>query len=295
MRAFKGHKGKVFALAFSPDGQTLASGSADHHVMLWDPTTGERRADFAAHTSGGVLALAFSPDGRTLASGGSDDTVRLWGMPDGNPLATLRADARGTGVWMSLAFSPGGDLLAAGDIGWGDAGSLALWDVATQKRSRHVEFSSGKVWDVAFAPGGDTLAVAVQGQGVTLWDWLADTQRSFQTAAVARSIAWSPDGRLLGAGVASSVELWDVASGERVATRKVHESLVWSVRYTPDGEALLAGSKDGTVSVWDGRTAEPRGSFNWDVGKLNAVAVAPDGMTAAAAGAKRFFVVWDLA
>jgi WD40 repeat protein len=293
MRTFKGHKGKVFSLAFSPDGQTLASGSADHLIKLWDHTTGHERASFTAQAGGGVLELAFSPDGRLLASGSSDTHIRLWEMPAGSAVADLSVPRSGaSGVWKSLAFSPDGSLLAGGDIGWGDSGEVRIWDTSTwQPIARR---GSDKVWDVAFSPDGLVLAVAIEHAGVQLWDWKAGSSRTLATAGVPRSIAWSPDGRTLGAGVASSVELWDVGSGQRIASHKVHEGLVWSVCYTPDGSALLAGSKDGTVSVWDGRTAEPRGSFDWDVGKLNVVAVAPDGMTAAAGGAKRTFVVWDL-
>src|SRR5438270_254588 len=76
----KGQIGPVMSLAFSPDGGTLASGSADETIKLWDVQTGKERATFKGHTTfiGSVWSVAFSPDGETLASGSYDTTIKLW-------------------------------------------------------------------------------------------------------------------------------------------------------------------------------------------------------------------------
>src|SRR5262249_3405559 len=154
MRRFKGHKGKVFSLAFSPDGSTLASGSADHTIKFWEPATTRELASFPAHEASSVLDMAFSPDGRLLASGGVG-YIHLREMPGGRPATYLSGEMHL--VWKSLAFSPDSALLATGDIGWGESGEATLWEV-TRGRAvarRH----EAKVWDVAFAPDGKTLAV----------------------------------------------------------------------------------------------------------------------------------------
>ena len=104
------HTDYVFSVAFSPDGQTLASGSSDKTIRLWDAHTGEPKATLIGHT-GPVRSVAFSPDGSMLASGGYDKTIRLWDTHTGEPKATLTGH---TDRVYSVAFSPDGQFLASG-------------------------------------------------------------------------------------------------------------------------------------------------------------------------------------
>ncbi|HEX6074315.1 MAG TPA: WD40 repeat domain-containing protein, partial [Micromonosporaceae bacterium] len=117
LRLIEGHAGwilrkSVYAVAFSPDGRLLATGSDDRTVRLWDPATGDPIGrPFTGHTDW-VRAVAFSPDGRLLASGGDDKTVRLWDPATGGPIGRPLTGHTGP-VW-AVAFSPDGRLLASG-------------------------------------------------------------------------------------------------------------------------------------------------------------------------------------
>jgi WD40 repeat protein len=132
------------SVAFSPDGQTLATGSNDKTVRLWHVTTARALRAFEGHPDG-VRSVAFSPDGQTLATGSNDQTVRLW---DVATCRALRAFEGHTKEVASVAFSPNGALLASAS----DDGTLRLWDVATA-RCLAIVLPCREGW-AAFTPDG---------------------------------------------------------------------------------------------------------------------------------------------
>jgi Tol biopolymer transport system component len=146
----RGHASDIYAVAFSPDGKTLASGSGDGTVKLWEVATGKERATLKGHTNL-VWAVAFSPDGKTLASANYDRTVKLWEVATGKERATLRGHT--SFVW-SVAFSPDGKTLASGS----SDGSVKLWEVVTARERASLQGRSS-VESVAYSPDGKTLAV----------------------------------------------------------------------------------------------------------------------------------------
>ena len=120
------HSDSVETLAFSPDGKTLASGSADKQILLWDAETAEHRNTLTGHT-GGIRVAAFSPDGTTLVSAGQDYTIRVWDPHIGETLNTLTGN---TGSVSALAFSPDGKTLATNGAGR----TIQLWNTDTYQR-----------------------------------------------------------------------------------------------------------------------------------------------------------------
>ena len=154
----------VVSVAFSPDGRTLASGSWDRTVILWDVSIGQPTRTLKAH-HGGVTSIAFSPDGRTLASGDENHLILLWPVVTDEPARILRGQHH---TILSVAFSPDGRTLASG----GNGRSIFLWDVET-KRTRLLTADRGSVTSVAFSPDGRTLASVViksDDEIIRLWD-----------------------------------------------------------------------------------------------------------------------------
>ena len=289
-----GHTERIPAVAFSPDGTTIASGLRDGTVKLWNVKTGEN-----IHTySGGGNLVVFSPDGKTLAAA-SWNGIRLWEVATRKNIPTFpirgerinalafspdsRVLAWGTGDQVklrehaakslfgfmgqdtivlkghadevrSVAFSPDGKILASGVR----AGTVKLWDTETGTNIDTLEGAGGPV---VFSPDGKMLASSGGVQEIKLWD--LETRTDIMTlrgnASTVFDLAFSPDGTTLVSGEGFGIiKLWDVATGQNIATFKGHTGIVFSVDFSSDGKILASGSQDGTVLLWDPKRAADR-------------------------------------
>ena len=147
----RGHTDWVLSVTFSPDGKTLASGSLDETIRLWDTSTVQHKATLNGHGHD-VSSLVFSPDGKTLASsGGYDGTIRLWDMETGKIKLTLEGHGHDVS---SIAFSPDGKTLASGS--WDEM--IRLWDADTGEHQQTLSGHQGAVYSVNLSPDGKTLA-----------------------------------------------------------------------------------------------------------------------------------------
>jgi WD40 repeat protein len=155
------HRSVENVVAFSPDGKTLATGSDDQAVQLWDVGSRRRLASLKGHT-GGINCLAFSPDRKTLASGSEDRTVRLWDIRARREIATLHGHAANIN---SVAFSPDGKTLATGS----DDGTIKLWGVKLKQEVATLRGHTGPVGSVAFSSDGNTLASGSSDKTIRLW------------------------------------------------------------------------------------------------------------------------------
>ena len=245
------HWAVVRCVAFSPDGKTLASGSHDNTVKLWDPTAGSELRTLKGHTSS-VMCVAFSPAGKTLASGSGDQTVKLWDPATGSELRTLKGH---TGVVISVAFSPDGKTLASGSADH----TVNLWDPAAGSELRTLKGHTDQVYSVALSSDGKTLASASHDNTVKLWDPAVGSElRTLKGHSNhVYSVAFSPDGKTLASGsLDQTVRLWDVATGKEVQPLTGHAGQINSIVFSPDDRRLLTGGNDRTVREWDAITGK---------------------------------------
>ena len=233
------------SVAFSPDGTTLASGSADGMLQLWNVAT-KTKITTLEDSDDVVTSVDFSLDGTTLAAGMGDGTVTLWDVATKTHIATFPEHGRDV---KSVMFSPDGTTLAA----VAEDNTVKLWNVATKTNIANLSGHNHYLTSVAFSPDG-TLASGSADDTVRLWDVATKTHIATLNAySGVGAVAFSPDGTILAAGVsAKGVELWDVATKTKITSLAGHSSWVHSVAFSPNGTIIASGSSgDRTVKLWD--------------------------------------------
>ena len=292
---FTGHTQWINAVAFSPDGKEIASGSGDSTVRLWNVESRSELGEPLTGHTGTVYRVAFSPNGNLLASVGGDGAVRLWNARAGTKVGVLPGHA---GDAYGVAFSPDGKMLAS----CGGDRTVRLWDVATQKQiGAPMTGDTDEVYSVAFSPDGKTLATGSADDSVRLWDVKTRKQIGAPLVSVPGDIdavAFSPDGNLLVAGGSDKVvRIWDVkkhALRDHAAALRGHTDNVYTLAWSPDGRTIATGSIDNSTRLWDVATGKQIGKPLAATGDIDAVTFSPNGRTLADGGDEKVVRLWDL-
>jgi WD40 repeat protein/transcriptional regulator with XRE-family HTH domain len=296
LRELQGHTGsRILAVACSPDGETVLTGSTDRTLKLWDIATGNCQQTLVGHT-GGVRSVTFSPDGKIIASGSIDRTIKLWQTETGHCLQTLTAHQ---GMILDLAFSPDGKHLTTASMDR----TLRVWRVDSGQCIRVLKGHTKPVWAVVYSPEGKMIVSGGDDCAVKFWDaetgqclktWQGNSNAITSVAYPAGSLSTQQTTHWLASGSEDRhIRLWDVQTGQCRHTLVGHKGRVVSLRHSPDGQTLLSGSWDGTAKLWNLATGECLETLYGHSLLIWSVAISPDNRTLATASEDGTIRLWS--
>ncbi|GAX41443.1 protein kinase [Tolypothrix sp. NIES-4075] len=284
-----GHSDEVNSLAFSSDGITLASGSDDKTIKIWNLNNKKEIRTFKGH-SNFVYSVAISPDGQILVSGSKDKTIKIWSLKTGQLINTLNGHKDFVD---SVAISPDGQTIASGSYDH----TIKLWNLKTLQLIRTFEGHSAQVLSVAISPDNQILISGSKDKTIKMWN--LNTGQEIRTIQAhsgdVNAIAISSRGDMFAsASDDKTVKVWDLNTGHEIRTIGIHSADVNAIAFSHDGDKIASGSDDKTVKIWNLMSGELLDTLEVHKSAVYAVAFSPNDKTLVSAGADKTIRIWHV-
>ena len=263
---------KVLSVAWSQDGDLIATAMANSVVRLWDGRTLMPRGVLKKGV-GRVNDVRFSPDGGTIAGCCDDGSVQLWERSTRERREWIKPHDRRI---YSLDYAPDGGVLATA----AEDGTARLWDLKASRPMGSPMRHGRRVFRAAFSPDGATLATACEDRTARLWRVADGTEirRFEQHEAPVNWVTFSADGSMLATACSDgAVRVWSAADGGLVSVMTGPSQQVWKATFTPDGRRVAAVAADGTAQIWDVASGRAMPMLRGHTDQVWGVAFSPDG------------------
>lgn len=297
------HPGGIKALAFSPDGTVIASGSEDRVVRIWDANTGELRHGLEGH-SRPIEALAFTPDGKLIVSSSSDETLRVWEVATGNLSRTIEHRTEGIEKVTSIAFSRDGRrMVTTHGI------TITLWDTSDWTRMRafvaeEPQTSGGATAEAARFDSQDRIISAHEDGTIRIWTTksasplpapYSELAKVIKTADKVESFALSPNEKFLVANNGTeSPGIWDWSRYKPLRRLGEDAGYVHRLVFSPDSQFIATSDIGGDILLWSVATGKLLREFDGGYSSNDFVAFSPDGTKLVSGGENQNIIMWDV-
>lgn len=314
---YRGHNNGVSALAWSSDGNFIAS-SAGNSVHIWEALTGNLIFEHYGHSK--VNAVSFSPDGTRIASAGTEGTLQIWDISSNEKIITLNGplsapnSKQSLPLWTgiigyqqqtsklsteinALAWSPDGTYIAAASS---DA-SIYMWNAAYHGDTPFFTYKKhlDAVQCLSWSPDGKYIASGSSDHTVHIWDPTSGKERftyNGHSSAVG-GITWLPDSQRISSVAVnqSIVHLWNATMGKPLRGYNLPNPWQKAFAWSLDGKRFATGDSDKNVKLWDVKTGDNLFTYNGHSGAINALAWSPNGTLIASASVDKTVQVWQAA
>jgi WD40 repeat protein/transcriptional regulator with XRE-family HTH domain len=287
--SWSAHQSAIWALAYSEDGNRLASASDDGTAKVWDAATSEELFTLNVWKEEDTGLLALSPDGTRLAASNNDGNIRVWDIATGEVLFSLTGHAN---IVSAIAFSPDGDQLATGNVDK----TVILWDARSGEMLSILTSLPDSITQLAVSPDGTHLAISGFEGVVSVWD-IAQEQEVMSIEAISEApLAFNSDGNQLLTSWwnGNAAQLLNIDTRDNSLILSGHTNSLFALIFSPDNKRIATASRDRTARLWDTVTGRELLTLHGHPAPIYSVALSPDGIHLATGDEQGNLRIWNI-